>query len=89
MLAKQRFEAAYVNISRWGKTTAGKEGRVTSSDILLEVPDLPILSDSDCIAAGVETDEWKITPDMVCAGGQVGKDSCKVRIFWIITSLVL
>ena len=57
---------------------------MTSSDILLSVPDLPIISDSDCVAAGVETDEWKITPDMVCAGGQVGKDSCKVRILWII-----
>ena len=50
---------------------------MASSDILLSVSDLPIISDSDCIAAGVET-EWKISPDMVCAGGQVGKDSCKV-----------
>ena len=52
---------------------------------MLSVSDLPIISDSDCVAAGVETDEWKITPDMVCVGGQVGKDSCKVRIDWIIT----
>ena len=60
---------------------------MASSDILLEVPDLPIISDSDCVSAGVETDEWKITSDMLCAGGQVGKDSCKVRVDWIMTSL--
>ena len=52
---------------------------MATSDILLEVPDLLIISDSDCIAAGVGA-EWKITPDMLCAGGQGGKDACKVRI---------
>ena len=52
---------------------------MASSDILLEVEELTIISDSDCIAAGVET-QWKITSDMVCAGGQVGKDACKVRM---------
>jgi len=60
----------------WGKTTAAKEGRAGSSDVLLEATDLPIISDTDCVAAGVEV-EWKISPDMVCAGGEVGKDSCK------------
>jgi hypothetical protein len=73
------------HVSRWGKITAGKEGRVASSDILLEVLDLPIISDSDCIASGVEA-EWKITSDMLCAGGQVGKDACKVRIIGATSS---
>ena len=73
------LKVAEVDFRRWGKTTAGKDGRVSSSDILLEVEDLLIISDSDCVAAGVEA-EWKISPDMVCAGGQVGKDSCKVGI---------
>ena len=66
-------------IVRWGKTTAAKEGRAGSSDVLLEATDLPIISDTDCVAAGVEVD-WKISPDMVCAGGEVGKDSCKVGV---------
>jgi hypothetical protein len=62
-----------LSLARLDKTTEGKEGRVATSDILLEVPDLLILSDSDCIEAEVET-QWKITPDMLCAGGQGGKD---------------
>ena len=59
---------------------------MATSDILLELPDLLILSDSDCMAAGVETD-LKLVPDMVCAEGQGGKDSCKVGMDWIINSL--
>jgi trypsin len=46
---------------------------------LLEVTDLTIISDIDCIAAEVGV-QWKVTPDMVCAGGDAGKDACKVDI---------
>ena len=45
--------------------------------MLLEATDLPILSDSDCSVSGVEV-LWKVSPDMVCAGGRDGKDSCQV-----------
>ena len=53
-----------------------------SSDVLLEATDLPILSDSDCSVSGVEA-LWKVSPDMVCAGGRDGKDSCQVGSFYI------
>ena len=52
----------------WGSTTLGG----AYSDVLLEV-ELPVVTKQTCSA-----DMFGITDNMICAGGEAGKDSCQV-----------
>jgi len=60
----------------WGQTEGG-----TLADKLFEV-EVPIVSDSVCatamnpVAAAEGRPDITITPDMLCAGGEEGKDAC-------------
>ena len=56
-----------------------KEGRAGSSAVLLEATDLPIISDTDCVASGVEV-MWKISPDMLCAGGRWARTLARMEL---------
>ena len=55
----------------WGTTTFGG----AYSDVLLEV-ELPVVTKQTCSAdmSGI----IDITDNMICAGGEAGKDSCQV-----------
>jgi len=55
----------------WGTTAENGP----TSDKLLEV-EVPIVSNSVCQAAMKDL-EWEVTSDMLCAGGNSGKDACQ------------
>ena len=71
----QDFTGQLATVAGWGSN--GKE----YANILQELEGLQVLSDDQCrdlLAAYLAAGENRgISPDMVCAGGEEGKDSCK------------
>ena len=71
----QDFTGQLATVAGWGSN--GKE----YANILQELEGLQVLSDDQCrdlLAAYLAAGENRgISPDMVCAGGEAGKDSCK------------
>lgn len=52
-------------------------------DLLLQEVDVPVLSNAQCQSQLQHTRlgyDFKLHPGFVCAGGEEGKDACKVRI---------
>ena len=64
---------------RWGNTEANRnkfpDRKVAS--ILQELPDLLVYTDEACQTAMEDEGGATITSDMLCAGGQKGKDGCQ------------
>jgi len=67
----QDFTGQTSTVAGWGRTTEGG----TSANILQELEGLPIIPDSQC-KSNFATVGMEVSPDMVCAGGEEGKDSC-------------
>ena len=63
-------------LTGWGATSEG--GSV--ADTLQELDNLPIVSDASCsssIASVPGSSASDVTSDMLCAGGEAGKDGCQ------------
>jgi Trypsin len=64
----------------WGKDAFGDFGKY--QNILKEV-DVPVVSHHQCQSQLQQTRlgyDFKLHPGFVCAGGEEGKDACKVRL---------
>merc|ERR1719370_349875 len=66
----------------WGDTASNRmpgEPPVTKavSSVLMELEGLQVRSDSACATALGQVTQSAITDDMVCAGGEEGKDACQ------------
>jgi len=66
----------------WGNTASNRmpgEPPVTKavSNVLMELEGLLVQSDSACATALGEVTQSAVTDDMVCAGGEEGKDACQ------------
>lgn len=62
-------------LTGWGATSEG--GSV--ADILQELDNLPIVSDASCSSSigSIPGYSGSVTSDMLCAGGEAGKDGCQ------------
>ena len=62
-------------LTGWGATSEG--GSV--ADTLQELDNLPIVSDASCSASigSIPGYSGSVTSDMLCAGGEAGKDGCQ------------
>lgn len=64
----------------WGKDAFGEYGKY--QNILKEV-DVPVINKYQCVAQLRHTrlgPSYNLSPGMLCAGGEEGKDACKVKI---------
>jgi secreted trypsin-like serine protease len=76
----QEFEGHRCWVTGWGKDAFGKGGNY--QNVLKEV-DVPILSHVDCERKLRRTrlgGDFVLHPGFVCAGGEEGKDACKVNL---------
>ena len=64
----QDFTGRNATLAGWGSTSQDGHG---VSNILQEVEGLTVISDSECKRIG-----FAISNEMLCAGGEVGKDNC-------------
>lgn len=65
----------------WGKDAFGDVGKY--QNILKEV-DVPVIGPAQCQAQLRQTRlgySYNLSPAMLCAGGEEGKDACKVSLF--------
>ena len=79
MFSFQDFSGQRCFVSGWGKDAFGGGG--SYQQVLKEV-DIPVLLDFDCERKLKKTRlgfDFVLHPGFVCAGGEEGKDSCKVR----------
>ena len=73
------------SVARWGHTSANRgpaDTKVVVKQLALqlqELPGLPVVSDQSCatsIGSQSGFSESDVTSDMLCAGGEQGKDGC-------------
>jgi len=71
----QDFTGKMALLTGWGATSEG--GSV--ADTLQELDNLPIVSDASCSSSigAVPGYSGSVTSDMLCAGGEAGKDGCQ------------
>lgn len=77
--AHQDFSGQRCWTTGWGKDAFGENGRY--QNILKEV-DVPVIPVYQCVAQLRQTrlgPHYNLSPGMLCAGGEEGKDACKVR----------
>ena len=82
MIFCQDFAGQRCYVSGWGKNAFGGGGAYQK--VLKEV-DVPVLLDSDCERKLKRTRlglDFVLHPGLLCAGGEEGKDSCKVRYYF-------
>ena len=73
--ANEDFTGKMALLTGWGTTSFGG----IAADTLQELDNLPIVSDASCssIFDSVSGYSGSVTSDMLCAGGEVGKDACQ------------
>lgn len=69
------FTGQMALLTGWGTTSEGG----STADILQELDNLPIVSDDFCSSSigSFPGQSGSVTSDMLCAGGEEGKDGCQ------------
>lgn len=83
------YNGARCYTTGWGKDAFGDFGKY--QNILKEV-DIPVVSHHQCQSQLQQTRlgyDFKLHPGFVCAGGEEGKDACKVSNFNNLAIIVL
>jgi hypothetical protein len=89
MIFCQDFAGQRCYVSGWGKNAFGGGGAYQK--VLKEV-DVPVLLDFDCERKLKRTRlglDFVLHPGFLCAGGEEGKDSCKVRYYFYSDNHIL
>jgi plasma kallikrein len=81
----QAFDGSRCFASGWGKDVFGKEGKY---QVILKKIELPIVPHGVCQDKFRNTRLGKrfvLHKSFICAGGEPGKDTCKVRLLMVLT----
>jgi plasma kallikrein len=75
----QAFESSNCLASGWGKEVFGKKGKFS---VILKKIELPLISHDDCenmLRTNRLGNNYNLHNSNICAGGEAGKDTCKVK----------